>query len=410
MSRTLVSATLSALALLLVACPKDGPGKAGPVASAMAPAITGDASASAVTSAGAAPSVGSASASASANAAQREKKKPLSADERAKLQSYHAALSAGRKATLDKDYPAAIKAFDGALAAKPEDPRALSERGYAKLLARDFKSARTDLDKSARTTTDNKLRAAIAFNQGLSAESLGEAAAAQLYFARSNALNPTKPAQTKLEGKSKCPAALTKDEVKGSFVGSWRDAWTAMTIAYAAEVFPNTVEDKPTSDDAVKKLVCEADCKGEGPWVVTRGNGLWGVRFLAAMAAGNKIALVPLGAFEYFNCGGDYKSEISGSGFVHLKAVESVFVRGWTKEGKDGFEPCDEKAPPETCFSACAGAETTVEHLFMDLTKPAIVLSVGTDTDAAHAPLVTVKETNGTVTVNGAGCNETVRL
>jgi hypothetical protein len=400
----LIASSLAALALF--GCPKENPSpdKGAPSASASAVAPTNaSGSAAALTS--------SAKPLASGKAAPSRERKPLTEEEKTKRKSYHAGLAAGRKATIDKDYPAAIKGFDEALAAKPDDPRALSERGYAKLLARDFKSARADLDKSARGTTDKKLLASIWFNQGLISESLGENASAQMYFARSNALNPTKAAQAKLEGKSKCPATLAKDEVKGSFVASWRDAWTAMGVAYAKEFSPDAVEEKPKSDDEVKKLVCDGgDCKGAGPWVVSYGGPLSGVRFLAAPAGGGKLAIVPLGTYMYPMCGGDYVSELSSGALTHLKSVETVHIRGWLKEVKGELVPCDENDPPESCVSACAAAETTETHAFFDLAKPAVVLSVSTDQDAAHAPLVTVKESNGTVTVNGAGCSDSIKL
>jgi len=407
-SATLVSA--SVLALTLAACPKDGPqpDKGGPAGSASAAAV---ASASGGAIASAHPSASGASSARSSKAPPSREKKALSEDDKAKLKAYHAGLSAGRKATLEKDYPAAIKGFDEALAARPEDPRALSERGYAKLLARDFKAARVDLDKSARGTSDKKLLASIWFNEGLISESLGEGASAQMYFARSNALNPTKAAQAKLEGKSKCPAAVAKDEVKGSVVGSWREAWTAMGAAYAKEYSADAVEDKPATDAEVKKLVCDGeDCKGAGPWVVSYGGPITGVRYFVASAPGSKLAIVPLGSYMYPMCGGDYKAEIAGQGLFQIKSVETIHIRGFMKESKDGMVPCEDKDPADKCFSACADSESSSMIQFVDVSKPALVLAVTADTDAAHAPLVTVKESNGTVTVTGAGCNETAKV
>jgi len=80
------------------------------------------------------------------------------------------------------------------------------------------------------------------------------------------------------------------------------------------------------------------------------------------------------------------------------------------KEGKAGMVPCEDKDPPESCFSACAAAETTETHSFFDLTRPSMLLTVTTDVDAVQASLVTVKESNGTVTMNGAVCNESAKL
>ena len=125
MNRNLTVAALAGLALTLVACPKEAPpdkdGK--PAPSASAPAAVTSASASASAS-------GTASAKAKAKVAPPSReKKPLTEDDKAKLKAYNAGLLAGRKATVDKDYAAAIKGFDEALTARPDDPRALSERG-----------------------------------------------------------------------------------------------------------------------------------------------------------------------------------------------------------------------------------------------------------------------------------------
>ena len=406
MNRNLTVAALAGLAHTLVACPKAAPpdkdGK--PAPSASAPAAVTSASASASAS-------GTASAKAKAKVAPPSReKKPLTEDDKAKLKAYNAGLLAGRKATVDKDYAAAIKGFDEALTARPDDPRALSERGYAKLLARDYKGARADLDKSARGTSDKKLLASIWYNEGLISESLGEGASASLYFARSNALNPTKAAQAKLEGKSKCPAAVDKTEALGKAVKSWREGWDVMAAAYGKE-WSDPVDEKAESDEAVKKLVCDGgDCKGQGPWVVAFGGPITGVRFLVASVPGDKLAFVPLGSFGYPMCGGEYKAEVTGQGLLHVRSSETIYIRGPMKETKDGMVPCDDKDPPEKCFSACASSEDTEVHQFVDLGKAALVLAVTTDTDAKHAPLVTVKESNGTVTVNGAGCNETAKL
>ncbi|MEZ4465185.1 MAG: hypothetical protein R3F43_12000 [bacterium] len=53
-------------------------------------------------------------------------------------QAWRAGLRDGRKAHQAKDYAGAIQGFDRALAAFPDDPRALSERGWARFQAGDL--------------------------------------------------------------------------------------------------------------------------------------------------------------------------------------------------------------------------------------------------------------------------------
>ncbi|HQY64270.1 MAG: hypothetical protein IPF92_04975 [Myxococcales bacterium] len=103
---------------------------------------------------------------------------------------------------------AAVAAFDAALAALPGDARALSERGYARLLAGKLDAARADLREAEARSKDARLLAQIRFNHGLVAEKLGRADEAKVSVARSNALNPTKAAAAKLAGAA-CEAQVT---------------------------------------------------------------------------------------------------------------------------------------------------------------------------------------------------------
>jgi tetratricopeptide (TPR) repeat protein len=339
-------------------------------------------------------------------------KRPLSDSEKANLKTYRSSLAAGRKATVDKNYTKAIEAFDAALAARPQDPRALSERGYARLLARDFTAAQDDFEQSARLTSDEKLLASIRYNEGLLAEARGDASAAQTYFARSNALNPTNAARAKLKGQSKCPAEVTKTQVRGRFVETWKAAWANLTAAYAKEHGAEGILEKPTSDAEVKKLICDGgDCRGAGPWVVTYGGPESGVRYFVATAPDNKLALVSLGTYSYSSCGGAYKAEILGASLYTVRSEETFYIRGGFEREVQGRKvPCDENEPGEDCFSACTPVDSVRVVQFVDASAPSVVLTVSTDANSAHAPLVTAKESNGTVTISGAGCSESIKL
>ena len=80
------------------------------------------------------------------------------------------AMAKGRVATNAEDYPAAIAAFDAALAAEPHDPRALAERGYARLEANEINAADFNLCSARDRTTDPALLGAIQHNLALIAE------------------------------------------------------------------------------------------------------------------------------------------------------------------------------------------------------------------------------------------------
>ncbi|MBN2193175.1 MAG: hypothetical protein JW751_10200 [Polyangiaceae bacterium] len=81
--------------------------------------------------------------------------------------TWEAAMGRGRLATVRKDYPAAIRAFDEALDAEPGDAQALAERGYAKYLAGDLEGATRDFDQAESRSRDNSLLRAIRHNREL---------------------------------------------------------------------------------------------------------------------------------------------------------------------------------------------------------------------------------------------------
>jgi hypothetical protein len=386
-----------------VACTKDGNDKAAPKASASA-AVALSASPAPVASA----------APASSNAPGKAKKpntdkKPLTDAERAQFKAYHAALAQGRKATLAKDYAGAVKAFDAALAQKEGDPRALSERGYARLLAKDWKAAREDLDKSAQGTKDNKLLATIWYNQGLISDALGEAASAQLYFARSNALNPTKAAQSKLDGKSKCSARIDRTEKPGTLASSWTEAFAQMVD----DLKKRGGEDPGLqfkSDAEVKRTICENECAGAGPWVVQIGGALMGERFVVAGAPGGKLAVHALPEFAFGICGGELSHEVTTGALLRVRTQTTSFIRGYVKEVKGTMVPCDDNDPAESCFGACAGGLTSEDYAFIDLGKNARVLLVSTDENENGTPVASVRETGGNVSVTGGGCTESIKV
>jgi tetratricopeptide (TPR) repeat protein len=89
--------------------------------------------------------------------------KKLSTSER---QQYIKALNAGRAAHRAKDFSAAISAFDKSLALFPDDPRALSEKGWSEFGAKDFKSAASDTNNAIGRTNNNDLLGSSYYNLG----------------------------------------------------------------------------------------------------------------------------------------------------------------------------------------------------------------------------------------------------
>ncbi len=138
---------------------------------------------------------------------------PVTAADKAADATYRAAMKRGRKATDAKTYPDAIAAFDEALKARPNEPHALAERGFAKLLAgTDLDSASGDFDHAADATKDPKLLGMIWFNRGLVDDKLGHADAALVDYYLANQLLPSKTVAAKIAGKksARCASPRTR--------------------------------------------------------------------------------------------------------------------------------------------------------------------------------------------------------
>jgi tetratricopeptide (TPR) repeat protein len=91
---------------------------------------------------------------------------------------YRIELQRGRKAVSEGAYPDAITAFETALRARPADPVALSELGWAAFLAGDMMRARSTTNQALTLAKDRSLRAACLYNLGRIAEGNGDPKAA----------------------------------------------------------------------------------------------------------------------------------------------------------------------------------------------------------------------------------------
>lgn len=143
-------------------------------------------------------------------------------EEKKKFAEYNAALVRGRKATIAKKWPDAIKAFDEALAVRPRDDRALGEKGYAEFLSGDLAHATRDLH-DASSAGDPNLASQIWFNLGLvdEAKKANESALVDFWFA--DQLHPNLAAQAKIGGRSVCPVSIDRTRKPAVHATSWQD-------------------------------------------------------------------------------------------------------------------------------------------------------------------------------------------
>ncbi len=113
--------------------------------------------------------------------------------------AYRAALRDGRAAHRSGDLPAAIAAFDRALALFADDPRALNERGWARYKGGDLQGAEADTRQALARTVDRRLIGASWYNLGRIFEDREQAAEAADAYRRSLAARPNAIVQARLE-------------------------------------------------------------------------------------------------------------------------------------------------------------------------------------------------------------------
>jgi len=193
---------------------------------------------------------------ASADVPERDAATGLTPEQR---RTYWEALLEGRKRTLAKQYEAAIGSFTRALEVVPADPRAESERGYARYLNGDNLRAKADFEQASAACDpkDKKLAAQIEFNLGLVCDALADSGiddqlrgAAVGHYRRANQLSPSKAAAAKMGG---CPGAwgpvtiatfpsLADAEAKGDAGGDpWQPLEGAPGVFTRAEDTTTTV-------------------------------------------------------------------------------------------------------------------------------------------------------------------------
>jgi hypothetical protein len=334
--------------------------------------------------------------------------KPLTAEEKAARRTYLSGMVAGRKATLAKEYPSAIAAFDQALAAKKDDPHALSERGYAKLLSKDFAGARSDLTKALEGTDNPALEAQIYFNIGLVEENKGSADAARVAFARSNALRPSQAAKEKLEGKSKCVARIDKKPAsKVVVVASLALAWDAMKTAFVKDGHTlDGLAKKPSTDEAIKASLCENECD-RPVWFARFGQSASGfVGFAVSQLPDQKLALYELDDVPVSGCGGQLSGSVLPSKRVHVRTRIQTSTRVWMKMNAPKPTPCDDSN--DNCVSACAMTDFRQTDWFIDTTKQVVIVSFEESgpmgSDGKPKPVLAIDESADRIEASGGGC------
>ncbi|WP_437653415.1 tetratricopeptide repeat protein [Sorangium sp. So ce1182] len=195
-------------------------------------------------------------------------------------EAYLGALGQGRAAARKGRYAEAIAAFDRALAAMPHEPRALAERGHARMrLGADLDAAAADLQRAEQLGADDKLAAQIWYNLGVLDELRGQVELARAAFARSFLLSPTAAARAKAGPGMPCGVLVERREAPS------RDDFLAPRLAVARgwlhayeQLYrgndPKVEQKEPATEAEAQRSLCERHgtdrCTGPSPWLLTR--------------------------------------------------------------------------------------------------------------------------------------------
>jgi len=364
-----------------------------PPSTASAPAIAPLASVNTSAPSASAPHDTAASASRAAPRASAGATVELTEAEKEADLRYHAALERGRRASTAKDYDAASKAFTEALTAKPNDARALGERGYAYLQAGNLDYAESDFQQADGRTQDPNLAAQIFFNEGLLAERKGDLENAKVSYARSEQLHATAAAKKKIAAlhATSCTAAFVSLAQDLKHYASWVDFWNTLGMM-----------DRKTTDADVKAGfpgMSPADCKDA--CAVSDGEQ-WHL-VLPAEAGLDVLRAVDRGGFD--RCGGfpQFSFERRGTILVVTSSNDDM-----------GIGLCDPKCDAESalCPTCCIEGPAHQYDTFIDLSARKGVLRVSQygANSTEFKPLAVTLDADNAVHVAGGGCERSVSL
>lgn len=318
-------------------------------------------------------------------------------------EAYRLGLRKGRKETRAKRYQEAIAGFDAALAAKPNDARALGERGYARLLeGADLDAAMRDFDLAASGTKDPQVLSEVWFNRGLVEEKRGSAANAIAAFTIANTLRPTKAAGAKLAGKTTCPVTET---------GSWSNINVGPIEAKGwlelAKATPNVEGDElETAAEAIQALA-KADREPALPALIVAGDYDQQVAYVV-WKRGASLRAQPVGMAIGGRCPGQVAGSIekADAAWIHARVTEE-FMGGYTYmcQGKDDeLVECQGKDDEVSAGTACLGGSPTIRDVAIERASGNVALVL----EQPDGTTVNVELAAGGLKLSGLGCDRTV--
>ena len=199
-----------------------------------------------------------------------EEYEPALSEEADKL--FKRELLVARKAAAEKRYDDAITHYTQALSTGRNDAQCLGERGYVRLLKKQFDEAGDDLWFAAGAVGSDRTLAQVWYNLGLTLAEQAEPELSRAAFARSLALAPSSQAKAKLGQQSHCGASVQRAEALGDAAAQIVKGWLGVHKFLGSEGEPKTESEARQLACATQSqynfaaVAAEANCTDAPPW------------------------------------------------------------------------------------------------------------------------------------------------
>jgi hypothetical protein len=332
-------------------------------------------------------------------AAPEQPRRPVALDEAAQRTAarYLAALARGRKATTAKDFATAEAEFSGCLQLVPGDPRALGERGYARLLANKLDDADADFKVAVEKAGSTALLSQLVHNRLLVARQRGDEQAARGLEQEKQRIKASRRIAPGVD----CSADAQAVSLSPQRPKTLSAAWSMMAAAHARasgskpeEIalgdsgLPEGAPPAPPATEAELWQQMTNGARRDGGWALTTSTSYGGsLSGHALFAKAGQLYLFPaLYSSLVFRCGQDGGGELTvgGGGVVpwHIKFEQQQLTVGYLCEGSGGNgAPCgsaeDSTGTPMQSYCALVSSKVTVTVLDSKTFEGLFELTVG---------------------------------
>ena len=326
-------------------------------------------------------------------------RKPVALDEAAQRTAtqYLALLARGRKATTAKDFAQAETEFSACLKLVPGDPRALGERGYARLLANKLDDADADFKVAVEKAGSTALLAQLVHNRLLVARQRGDEQAARSFEQEKQRIKASRRIAPGVDCSADAHSVSRSPERPKTLT----EAWSIMTKAHAqaSSSKPEEIalgnsglpEGAPPPPPATEAELWQQLTNGaprDGGWAITTSTGYgFSLSGHALFSKAGQFYLFPaVYSSLVFRCGQDGGGELSvgGGGMVpwHIKFEQEQLTVAYMCEASGGGSALcgsaeDSTGTPVQSYCALVSSNVTVTVLDSNTFEGLFELTVG---------------------------------